>query len=138
MIIEKLKKEDLLETIQLVKKNFPNCTIKEDIAFEDIDWNRNMVLVAKEKDQVVGHVWIQKIYDFYLQNYYYYLMYVCVCETYQNQGIGTRLLKEVEKKKQEEKIAYLLFTSNQKRSAANHLYQKLGYTKKDSFVYIKY
>ena len=95
------------------------------------------MIVAKIENRVIGHIWIQKQYDFYKQVFYFYLMYICVEERYRHQGVASAMLKWVEVLKERQNIAYITFTSGNKRVAAQTLYRKLGYEKKDSSVFIK-
>ena len=137
MKIEFLKEEDIYETTLLIKRCFPEVNIEKTPSFHDINWNENMILIAKMENKVVGHIWIQKLYDFYKQEYYFYLMYVCVDEKYRRRNIATKLLETVEKLKEQYHISYITFTSVKNRVAAQNLYKKLNYYEKNSVVFKK-
>lgn len=137
MEITFLKPEDSKETLALLQESFPTVSFQNEIQLEKIGEN-NIVLLAKENHHVVGHIWIQKQYDFYKHCDYFYFMYICVKSEYRHLGIATRLIEEAERLKQEMNVSYITFTSGQARTEANQLYQKLGYEKKDSNVYIKF
>ncbi len=137
MKIEFLKEEDIYETTLLIKRCFPEVNIEKIPSFHDINWNENMILIAKMENKVVGHIWIQKLYDFYKQEHYFYLMYVCVDEKYRRRNIATKLLEIVEKLKEQYHISYITFTSGKNRVAAQNLYKKLNYYEKNSVVFKK-
>ena len=137
MKIEYLREKDIKEVCALLRQCFPNSQIKDDFDFQMIDKKYDIVLVAKIEDHVVGHIWIQKQYDFYKHAFYFYLMYVCVDIKYRKQGIATSMLKQVELLKKQQQVSHIMFTSGNQRTEALSLYQKLGFQKKDSSLFIK-
>lgn len=137
MTIELLQEQDKQAVCSLLQRCFPNTKVQDDFDFQKIDSKHNIVIVAKIENRVIGHIWIQKQYDFYKQVFYFYLMYICVEERYRHQGVASAMLKWVEVLKERQNIAYITFTSGNKRVAAQTLYRKLGYEKKDSSVFIK-
>ena len=56
MKIEFLKEEDIYETTLLIKRCFPEVNIEKTPSFHDINWNENMILIAKMENKVVGHI----------------------------------------------------------------------------------
>lgn len=137
MVVELLQEKDKHAVYSLLRQCFPNVKLQEAFDFKKIDFTHNIVIVAKTENNIVGHIWIQKQYDFYKDEYYFYLMYICVDENYRHQGVATSMLKWVETLKEQQHIAYITFTSSQKKVAAQALYRKLGYIEKDSSVFIK-
>ena len=137
MVVELLQEKDKQAVCSLLRQCFPNVKLQEAFDFKKIDFTHNIVIVAKIENNIVGHIWIQKQYDFYKDEYYFYLMYICVDENYRHQGVATSMLKWVETLKEKQHIAYITFTSSQKKVAAQALYRKLGYIEKDSSVFIK-
>lgn len=55
--------------------------------------------------------------------------------TYRRQGIATKLVEAAVLKAKEKGATSLNFTSRPSRESANKLYEKLGFTKRDSNVY---
>ena len=137
MVVELLQEKDKHAVCSLLRQCFSNVKLQEAFDFKKIDFTHNIVIVAKIENNIVGHIWIQKQYDFYKDEYYFYLMYICVDENYRHQGVATSMLKWVETLKEKQHIAYITFTSSQKKVAAQALYRKLGYIEKDSSVFIK-
>ena len=137
MKIEYLREKDIKEVCALLRQCFPNSQIKDDFDFQMIDKKYDIVLVAKIEDRVVGHIWIQKQFDFYRQVDYFYLMYICVDPKYRRHGVATAMLTEVETWMEKEQVDYILFTSNRERKEALSLYRKLNYVEKGSFVFQK-
>lgn len=58
-----------------------------------------------------------------------------VDESQRGKGIGKMLMNEMIKKAREEGVTYIDLTSRPKREAANHLYQSLGFEKRETNVY---
>ena len=113
-----------------------------DIEIENIDMKKcldnNIRFLCSYIDaKLVGLVMITKKYDPIKNIYSYYLDYVSVLKEYQNKGIGTKLIEEVENIARTENISYIEFTSSSKRIYARKMYLKLGYNLKDTGVFIK-
>ena len=60
---------------------------------------------------------------------------IVVDEAYRGKKLGERLLNAALQKAKEKKVKGLGLTSRPSRVAANHLYQKLGFEKRDTNVY---
>lgn len=97
--------------------------------------NVNKELVAVYNNEVVGYLTINKQFDSVKNIKYCYINYVCVKEEYRRYHIATELLIRVEELCREENISYIELTSNQERFAAQELYKKNGYEKRDTNVY---
>lgn len=60
---------------------------------------------------------------------------VVVGGEYRGKGIGTKLISTAINQARQEKVKYLDLTSHPKRVAANRLYQRLGFEKRNTNVY---
>lgn len=58
-----------------------------------------------------------------------------VDKQYRGKGVGTKLITTAINKACKERVAYLDFTSRPTRVAANKLYQRLGFKKRDTNIY---
>lgn len=58
-----------------------------------------------------------------------------VDESFRNMGIATKLLEHAVSVAKEHNVAYIMLTAHIQRAAGNHLYQKLGFQKRESNVY---
>ena len=67
----------------------------------------------------------------------FYLDYVCVKEAYKNQGIASKLLDYVYNLAKEEGVEIVTLETSFQRVAAQHLYEKNGFIKKDAYIYNK-
>ena len=67
----------------------------------------------------------------------FYLDYICIKEEYRNRGLGSKIIKEVERIARSENINYLELTSNRNREYARKMYFNEGMTIKDTDVFIK-
>ena len=94
-------------------------------------------LVAVSDDKVVGHLHIDIINDNFRNIRFGYISYVCVTSEYQNKGIGTLLMKEVDTVARKENLAYYELTSRSSRQAAHHLYLKNGFVIRESTIFKK-
>lgn len=130
-----IKEKDITDLIILINDNFDILGKKENIIKNMNESNR--FLGAFFNDKLVGNILIREAVDFVAGETSFHLDYVCTDKDYQNKGIATKLLQEVEKIALEENISVINLTSSYFRQAAHHLYEKLNYQKRDSALFIK-
>lgn len=130
------KKEDITETTKLVNEFFE---IKDVVnGYNKIIANGlKKSLIAIYNQKIVGHILIDEKYNSKEDKLFYWLSYVCVKKEYQNQGIATAMLKEIEKMAKKNNICYIKFTSANWRKSAHACYQKLEYQIVDTTVFQK-
>ncbi len=134
MIIEILnERSEQLES--LIRESF-----NENVEIIDVDEAKRRgvrFLCAKMDNTIVGNIMITTKYDPTKNKTTFYLDYVCVKESYQNRGIASRLLEEVETLAKRENVSKIQLTSNKKREAARNLYKKYGFTIVDTDIFAK-
>lgn len=64
-----------------------------------------------------------------------YLDDLIVAETHRGHGIGSQLLHWAASQAKKQGAAYIDFTSRPRRGHSNKLYNKLGFSKRDTYVY---
>ena len=94
-------------------------------------------LIAVSNEMVIGHLLLHYCIDPIRNQKFYFVEYVCVRNTYQNQGIASKLFQYVFQLCKEKNISYLELTSNPSRVAAHHLYHKLGFQVRETTVFRK-
>ena len=94
-------------------------------------------LIAVSNEVVIGHLLLHYSIDPIRNQKFYFVEYVCVRSTYQNQGIASKLFQYVFQLCQDKHISYLELTSNPSRVAAHHLYHKLGFRVRETTVFRK-
>lgn len=94
-------------------------------------------LIAVSNEVVIGHLLLHYSIDPIRNQKFYFVEYVCVRSTYQNQGIASKLFQYVFQLCQDKNISYLELTSNPSRVAAHHLYHKLGFRVRETTVFRK-
>lgn len=94
-------------------------------------------LVAVKSGEVVGYLALNRCIDTVTGSSYFHVNYVCVKEIFQGQGIASLLFDRVFAICKQEHISYLELTSNPKRTAAYHLYHKLGFYQRETTVFRK-
>lgn len=129
MIIEKATREDLPEILALQKIAYQSeASIYNDFAIAPLtqtleelryDFDQHTFLKATDKDLLIGSV------RACIQDKTCYIGRLVVHPDYQNKGVGTHLMKEIEKKFKEAKRFELFTGLRSKRNL--YLYQKLGY-----------
>lgn len=128
-VIIRQYEESYLESLNNLLTEVYNKTHK------GITTDNNIELVALIENKVVGFLILTKLYDVLENNYYGYINYVCVKEEYRNQKIATKLLEKALVISRNENFSYLELTSNSSRKPAQHLYQKLGFVKRNTDVF---
>ena len=96
-----------------------------------------MFLNTVVKEEVVGHLLLRFCNDPIRNQKFYFVEYVCVKDTYKNQGIASQLFEYVFQLCKTNHISYLELTSNPSRVAAHHLYHKLGFQVRETTVFRK-
>ena len=95
--------------------------------------DKTIFVVAKDGTKVVGMATAYLVAKF--GKTIGYIEDVVVNETHRGQGIGTKLMERIVTEARSNKVFYLYLTSRDGRTAANSLYQKLGFEKRDTNNY---
>ena len=91
--------------------------------------------VAVVNDVVAGYLVLTRVLDLVKGRPYYLVDYVCVAKSYRNLGLGQLLMERVLEVARKDKALYLELTSREDRVVAHHLYEKVGFEKRDSYIY---
>lgn len=134
MKFEYLQEKDYEKYLLLIKRSFASEGTVENL--KKLDSNTK-ILVLKDKDNLVGTGMIRYIYNPIKDKKTYYLDYICVSGDYQNQGIGKKIMNEIERIALEDEIDRLELTSNSKRCYAQKLYKSFGMEIRDTNVFEK-
>lgn len=131
--IEILHKKDFKKARNLVKRCFDS--------YLDYDKSGDMRLgdfsvIAKDDEDVVGNILVQKIYDPYIDRISYFLQDVCVDEKYRGQDIATKMIDKVKEIAKKRGVESIMLTCNKKRKEACGLYLKSKFKKRETEVFI--
>lgn len=91
--------------------------------------------VAVVNDVVAGYLVLTRVLDLVKGRPYYLVDYVCVAKSYRNLGLGQLLMERVLEVARKDKALYVELTSRKDRVAAHRLYEKVGFEKRDSYIY---
>lgn len=91
--------------------------------------------VAVVNDVVAGYLVLTRVLDLVKGRPYYLVDYVCVAKFYRNLGLGQLLMERVLEVARKDKALYIELTSRKDRVVAHHLYEKVGFEKRDSYIY---
>lgn len=91
--------------------------------------------VAVVNDVVAGYLVLTRVLDLVKGRPYYLVDYVCVDKSYRNLGLGQLLMERVLEVARKDKALYIELTSRKDRVVAHHLYEKVGFEKRDSYIY---
>ena len=91
--------------------------------------------VAVVNDVVAGYLVLTRVLDLVKGRPYYLVDYVCVAKSYRNLGLGQLLMERVLEVARKDKAIYIELTSRKDRVVAHHLYEKVGFEKRDSYIY---
>jgi len=122
--------EDMLKLLPQLSQTY--STTKKD--FENAVMDKNTyVLAVRDDGHIVGMatlVLIRKIGGTFAR-----MEDVVVDESQRGTGLGTKLFEALVETARNENVKAIEFTSKPEREAANALYQKLGFEKKETNVY---
>lgn len=94
-------------------------------------------LLLLDKNEVIGTCLITLKNDPINNTKTFYLDYVCIKDSYQNKGLGSKMFEQVLKIGEEEKVDFIELTSSKKRVNARKMYLKYGMEIKDTDIFIK-
>lgn len=141
MIIRKCELSDIAGVYELIKNELgylnitENDVLKRFILMNSLgDYN---VLIAENNGMVCGFISTVKEISLEVDGEFLRVIGLAVKEKYQRSGIGSALLRAVEKSALEHKFGVITLSSNFKRTDAHKFYEKQGY-KKTSFTFKKY
>ena len=132
ILIRDYKIEDKESLQELLNEHYKNVNIDK---LENND--KSFSIVAVNDKEVVGHLHIDIINDYFRNIKFGYITYVCVKKEYQNRRIGTYLLEKADFLAKENNISYYELTSRAERRAAHHLYLKNGFVIRESTIFKK-
>ena len=132
VLIREYKNSDKLALSNLLNEHYQGINI------DSVEISKTALsIVAVKTDKIVGHLHIDIINDEFRNIRFGYISYVCVANEYQNKGIGTLLMKEIDKIASKENLTYYELTSRASRQAAHHLYLKNGFVIRESTIFKK-
>jgi len=100
-----------------------------------IQSNSTFLFVAKDGEKVVGTV---TIVVYQMPEFKKAMMEDLIVDAkYRGKGIGKLLMNAAIEQAKSEKVEFIFLTSRESREAANVLYQKLGFEKRETNVYRK-
>jgi ribosomal-protein-alanine N-acetyltransferase len=118
--ISYLTENDLEEAALIESQNFTRPWSKEAIR-SSLNQNETVYLVAKIDGKVVGYCgFLQVLDEGEITN-------VSVSLSYQNQGIGFKMMKHLLKISYERGVSTLVLEVRESNKNAQHLYEKLGF-----------
>ena len=91
--------------------------------------------VAVVNDVLAGYLVLTRVLDLVKGRPYYLVDYICVDKSYRNLGLGQLLMERVLEVARKDKALYVELTSRKDRVVAHHLYEKVGFEKRDSYIY---
>lgn|GEM_PF-1087719 len=132
ILIRDYTREDKESLEELLGEHYKNVNIDK---LENND--KSFSIIAVSDKEVVGHLHIDIINDYFRNIKFGYITYVCVKKAYQNRRIGTYLLEKADFIAKENNLSYYELTSRRERRAAHHLYLKNGFVIRESTIFKK-
>ena len=129
--IRKMRSGDLEAIYKLNKNDLGyDYDIKEMKQAWDIisDNKQNIVLVALDCEEVIGYIHVGR-YELLCQKPMASIFTLAVSSSYQQQGIGKKLIEAAEKWAKKNDCAGVRVLSNEKREQAHLFYKSCGYNK---------
>lgn len=141
MIIRKCELSDIAGVYELIKNELGYLNITENDVLKRFELMNSLgdynVLIAENNGMVCGFISTVKEISLEVDGEFLRVIGLAVKEKYQRSGIGSALLRAVEKSALEHKFGVITLSSNFKRTDAHKFYEKQGY-KKTSFTFKKY
>lgn len=131
MLVRRLNHSDLEQV-----KNIYAEAFLVDVLVE-VSYTKQDIYVVCDEDIILGMCMVNYIDDIFVGKRTAYVNAVCVLRKYQNHGVATFMLREIEKICLEDGCTEIMLTSSSKRLEANKLYKSLGYSVYDTNVFKK-
>ena len=131
MDIRKARQTDLIDITKIYQESFDKEVLN------NIEYTDENIYVVEDQGIILGMCMINYINNIFSNEKTGYINLVCVKSEYRGQGVGTFMLKELEKVAKRKGVTMLMLTSNKKRCSANTLYKNLDYVLYDTNVYKK-
>lgn len=138
MIVSDYRNEHLTDVYELLENELGKCvsveTLKNRISQMQSDKNYK-IFVAQDKGEIVGFIGLHIGLAFEIDGKVMRIIALAVKENYQQQGIGTALVKRAEEYAVQNGVTVIGVNSGLPRLAAHKFYEKQGFYKKGySFV----
>lgn len=132
------EKSDFPGLLALLNATY-GSTIERDVFEREYITEERNVLVAVDSDlgTVVGSTFVEVQRDYVRPSRIAYITYVEVDEAYRKRGIGKQLVQKVEELCEEWNCSAIELTSANFRVGAHEFYKRLGFTVKQTTVFIK-
>jgi len=132
MVIERLKKDEIPELLELYKEltdRLENSITTSEEVFQKMNSDENYhLLVAKEDDKIIGTVLGIVCHSIPLMGMPFMVVEdVVVKSEYRQKGVGKKLFEEIDKIALENNCAYSFLVSGERRKEAHLFYPKQGY-----------
>lgn len=119
---------NLLKQLSPHKKSVTPAALRKVLGHPDIE-----IWVARAGARIVGMATLIVVHKLYVISSH--VEDVVVDKRYRGQGFGTALVKKLVERARAHRARAVEFTSRPSRVAANNLYQKLGFKKRDTNAY---
>lgn len=136
-IIRYYNSSDFDTLIKLLEKVYGSHINQVTLEKNYISDKRSILVVVTEEDTVVGCAFTDVQEDFVRTSCILYVTYVAVDENYRKKGIGRKIFERIEEICSENKCSAIELTSADFRTEAHEFYNRLGFTKKKTSVFIK-
>lgn len=136
MIIERLKYEDLELYKSLIDEVFDGSNQLENYKKYDVNSDIYQIIVAKDKDKIVGSITFYKInlFTFSFQPCLE-IFNVCVSKEYRKKGIAKEIFNYIFNYAKENGYKQIFLTCLDNAIPAHKLYESIGFKKMNSIKY---
>ena len=137
MQIRYYQSSDYWMLIALLKKVYDSNIDQETLERVYVSDTRSILVAVTEDHILVGCTFIEEQEDYVRPSRILYVTYVAVDEEYRKHGIGRLLFDKVEEECLKKACSAIELTSADFRTEAHAFYNKLGFTKKKTTLFIK-
>ena len=111
-----------------VKINFPDSKYKKSIFINSLKRKpKNEMSMVKVGDEYVGFLWLKRERDIFKELYFCNLKYIHVIPEYRSKGVGSYLMKEVDKYSKRNGCCEIRLGTSVSNKRAINLYKKCGF-----------
>lgn len=137
IIIRKYQSKDYLSLLKLLEKEYGSHIDQQTLEEKYLTESRTIIIAENDSGILVGCTFIELQKDFIRPKKIGFVTYVAVDFHYRKQGIGRKLMEYVEYFCRTVQCSAIELTSANFRSVAHTFYKSLGFTKKETTLFIK-
>lgn len=136
-VVRYYDKKDYASLAELLGEVYGSRITQEVLEKQYVTGDRSILIAQTREGGLTGCAFLEVKEDFVRPERIMYVTYVAVAEEYRKQGIGRKIFAEIENICRKKGCKAIELTSANFRTEAHAFYESMGFTKKQTTLFIK-